>query len=174
MLKVRGNRIDQAEIEQARIGLADVVHVAVTTFERAEGVLSLDDAVDTHLPQYDFGPKLTVRSCLNHTSGLFNYTDDPLFLERVREELSPEQVVAFALEHPPVFEPGQGWSYSNTNYYLLALVAQKVTGENWAHLVRQRLLIPRDLPRTWMEPEGSHVGVRAQAVRIPAACSLRL
>ena len=41
MLKVRGNRIDQAEIEQARIGLADVVHVAVTTFERAEGVLSL-------------------------------------------------------------------------------------------------------------------------------------
>ena len=41
MLKVRGNRIDQAEIEQALIRLADVVHVAVITFERAEGVLSL-------------------------------------------------------------------------------------------------------------------------------------
>src|SRR5690606_27250652 len=64
---------------------------------------------------------------------------------------TPEQLVARAMAHPPDFQPGQGWSYSNTGYVLLDLVVQKVTGRPGHEEIDDRILRPLGLDQTrWM------------------------
>ncbi|WP_328816447.1 serine hydrolase domain-containing protein [Nonomuraea cypriaca] len=54
----------------------------------------------------------------------------------------PEELVRLALSKPARFEPGTGWSYSNTNYVLARLLIEKVTGRSLAEEMRQRILGP--------------------------------
>lgn len=105
-----------------------------------EGRLSLDDTVEHRLPGVvsgngNDGGGITVRQLLQHTSGLYDYTADlPVlttrdgYLDGRRTTWSPEQLVAVATKHAPNFEPGDGWSYSNTNYTLAGMIIEKITG----------------------------------------------
>nr|WP_240437104.1 serine hydrolase domain-containing protein [Streptomyces sporangiiformans] len=61
---------------------------------------------------------------------------------------TPEEIVALAMQHKPVFEPGQGRSYSNTGYAVLGLVIQKVTGRPWCEEVNDRIMRPLHLNHT--------------------------
>jgi D-alanyl-D-alanine carboxypeptidase len=90
---------------------------------------------------------------LNHTSGIYNYTDDPTFVPRVLADpyryWSPRELVALATAHAPVFAPGTGWSYSNTNYILIGLILEKVTGSSIQTLLNRRLIQPLHLQHTF-------------------------
>jgi len=136
----------------------------------AEGALGLDDPVDAWVSGFELGAGVTVRRLLNHTSGLFNPADDPASVGGdITQPIAPEDLVALALEHDRVFPPGTGWDYSNTNYVLLGLVLQAVTGQPAAAVLRERLLAPWALDDTYLEgaelpvgevgpPEGPAVG----------------
>ncbi|MBC3985759.1 beta-lactamase family protein [Streptomyces sp. AC536] len=128
----------------------------------AEGRLSLDDTVHTWLPgpvrnaHYD-GRRITLRQLLNHTSGIFNYNDDPGFLAKFTGQgflqhrydgATPRELVAIGLAQPPVFPPGEGWSYSDTNYILVGLVIEKVTGHDYEDEVENRIIKPLKLTST--------------------------
>ena len=109
-----------------------------------EGRLRLDDSVEQWLPGLvPDGDAINVRQLLNHTSGIFNYTDDPdLFNELIADPfrtVTPEQLVAVATAHPPLFEPGTSWSYSNTNYILTGLIIEAVTGRGVQTELQQRI-----------------------------------
>jgi len=130
----------------------------------AEGRLSLDDTVDHWLPGVvagngNDGSLITVRNLLQQTSGLFDYVTDPAVQERMSghfaenryDDTPPEQLVAIAMTHPPLFRPGQGrWAYSNTNYLLAAMIAQKASGQDWAQLVEHRIIAPLGLRHTYI------------------------
>ncbi|WP_326948706.1 beta-lactamase family protein [Amycolatopsis sp. NBC_01307] len=95
-----------------------------------EGKLGLDDPVAKYLPQIPGGDRITLRQLLDMTAGLFNFTEDD-YLNRTLDQRPPQvwtvdAVLATALAHPPYFAPGTGFHYSNTNYEVLGLVAQKV------------------------------------------------
>ncbi|AKU99075.1 D-alanyl-D-alanine carboxypeptidase [Labilithrix luteola] len=118
-----------------------------------EGKLSLEDSVDKWLPGVvsgngNDGAKITIRQLLQHTSGLFDYVMDSELqqayvedFERVCQDATPpEGLVAYGLKHAPLFEPGTRWAYSNTNYVLLEMAIQKITGRSWADEVRQRII----------------------------------
>jgi D-alanyl-D-alanine carboxypeptidase len=112
-----------------------------------EGALSLDDHVDRWLPAYPGGAELTVRQLLDHTSGLYDFfsnwnLDHALQADKQRF-WTPQDVLPYVL--PPVFVPGAGWAYSNTNYLLLGLIAEAATGTPYDHLLRDRLLGPLGL-----------------------------
>src|SRR5262245_50277019 len=100
-----------------------------------EGKLALSDTVERRLPGLvPNGDHITVRQLLNHTSGLYNYTDDPDLLRALTNLSSdrvfkPEELLAMATSHPPLFKPGARWSYSNTNYIVLGLIVEAVTGK---------------------------------------------
>ncbi|MDQ1022882.1 D-alanyl-D-alanine carboxypeptidase [Streptomyces umbrinus] len=108
-----------------------------------EGRLSLDDTVEHWLPGVvsgngNDGSAITVRQLLQHTSGLFDYTVDfPEFASTAGYQAdryttwTPERLVAIAMRHTPGFAPGDGWSYSNTNYILAGMIIQKATGHTW-------------------------------------------
>ena len=117
----------------------------------AERRLGLDDPVRRWLPGVVPGEdRITVRNLLQHTSGIFDYTTllpqiFPTIADVVRQRYrtwTPRELLALTADHPPLFEPGSSWSYSNTNYILLGLVVERVTGRGYADEIRRRILDP--------------------------------
>ena len=129
----------------------------------AEGRLSLDDTVDTWLPglvrgnDHD-GRRITIRQLLNHTSGIFDYLEDPGFQQTYMtadgfmkhrfDEAAPEELLAIAMKNRPYFEPGASFAYSNTNYLLAARVIEKATGNDYGDEIDRRIIAPLHLTST--------------------------
>jgi D-alanyl-D-alanine carboxypeptidase len=129
----------------------------------AEGRLGLDSPVAEHLPGLPLDERITLRMLLQHTSGLFDYTGeyypDGTFApgipatgtDRVESRLRayrPRELVELALAEPPRFAPGTGWSYSNTNYTLAALLIEQVGGGSYGEQMQRRILGPLRLRDT--------------------------
>ncbi|MEU5764493.1 serine hydrolase domain-containing protein [Streptomyces asoensis] len=147
--------------DRFRIASAGKTFVATVVLQLVgEGRLSLDDTVEHWLPgtvtgHGNDGSTITVRQLLQHTSGLFNYTADfPEVADKAGYQAdryttwTPEELVAIAMRHEPGFEPGTGWSYSNTNYILAGMIIKKVTGHDWTREVTQRVIRPLGLRDT--------------------------
>src|SRR5438445_4297375 len=134
--------------DRFRVGSITKTLVATVALQLvAERKLSLADTVERWLPGVvPNGKRITVRRLLNHTSGLFDYGGDRKFVpEAFRHPLkawAPRQIVAIATAHKPRFAPGAGWSYSDTNYYVLGLIVEAATGHSLASELRRRLVVP--------------------------------
>ena len=155
------DEIDLVPADRMRVGSITKTFTAATILQLSdEGALSLSDPIDTWVPNFSLGPEVTIERSLGHLTGLFNFTDDSGFLNRVAVPIAPADLVAFALQHPPAFTPpGQSWSYSNTNFVLLAMVIEAVTGDDYASVVRARFLDPLGLENTFIEGGESAPGL---------------
>jgi D-alanyl-D-alanine carboxypeptidase len=137
-----------------RIGSLTKSFVATVVLELvAEDLLALDDSIEQWLPGLvPNGSAITLRQLLNHTSGLYNYTDDPDWLAQIArnrlEVWTPQALVAVATSHRTTFGPGSRWSYSNTGYIVLGLVVEKATGMTLADELRMRIIEPLGLSGT--------------------------
>lgn len=146
-----------------RVGSITKTFVATVVLQlEAEGALDLDDTVEHWLPGvvrgngHD-GRKVTLRQLLNHTSGIAEMFGDPAararitgkgFLKHRYDDFTPQEAIDAAMRQRPTFEPGTGWSYSNTNYVLAGLVIEKVTGHPYGTEVERRVLRPLGLRDT--------------------------
>jgi D-alanyl-D-alanine carboxypeptidase len=133
-----------------------------------EGRLDLDARLGTLLPDTRIGAKVTVRQLLDHTSGLPDYflhgkIDKALFGD---PGLAWSSKDAFRYVGKPLFPAGKGWYYSNTNYRLLGLVAEKVGGQPLADQVRARFLGPLGLEHTWDQADEAPRGPLAHGYRV--------
>lgn len=127
----------------------------------SEGRLSLDDPVERWLPTLvPNGGSITIRQLLDHTSGLFDYNEDAAFVNALLSNPGrtwlPRELLAFAFSHPPLFAPGANWAYSNTNYVLLGLVIEAVTGSGVRQALADRVFNPLSLRATTF-PTGTSV-----------------
>ncbi|MGO1054923.1 serine hydrolase domain-containing protein [Crossiella sp. CA198] len=128
-----------------------------------EGRIGLDDPVTRYLPRFGLDQRITVRMVLQHTSGLFSHTgefrpdgtmDHPIPLEGRKfaanrfRTYTPDDLVRASLTRPPRFEPGADWSYSNTNYVVVGLLIEQVTGTPYATQVNRRIIEPLGLRAT--------------------------
>lgn len=133
-----------------RVGSVTKTFTAVVVLQLVgEGKLRLDEPVGKWVPGVP--DAINLRQLLNHTSGLYNYTDDlPADRHLLDRYLHRDPAEAFqtGLTKPRLFEPGTSWSYSNTNYIVLGLLIQAVTGNAYADEVRTRILQPLALERT--------------------------
>lgn len=159
-----GTEKPRSPYDRYRVGSITKTFVATVLLQlEAQGRLSLDDKVDKWLPGLVHGNghdggRITVRQLLNHTSGIFNYTDDETFVRTYflkdgffkhrYDHRTPRDLVAIAMSHKPDFAPGTSWNYSNTNYALAALVIEKVTGRPYGAEVRDRITAPLKLNAT--------------------------
>ncbi|GAB7184541.1 serine hydrolase domain-containing protein [Kitasatospora sp. Ki12] len=150
-----------------RAGSVTKVFTATTVLQLVgEGRIGLDDPVERHLPGLvPNGAKITVRQLLNHSSGLWDSTNEKggVFPEladaaAVRDWLdqggltrtiTPAQVVAASVAHAPNFPPGTGYGYSNVNYALLGMIIERVTGHGYAQEITARVLRPLRLDGTY-------------------------
>ncbi|MFI0715947.1 serine hydrolase domain-containing protein [Streptomyces inhibens] len=164
---LRGGR--QAEAgDRFRAGSVTKTFVATVVLQLVdEGRIGLDDPIGRHLPGLvpdgDDGTPVTVRQLLHHTSGIPNYTDvlrrghDPI--RRLQHShYTARELVGIALKEPRLFNPGQPgkWSYSNTNYVLLAMLIEKTTGRTLDYEIDRRIVRPLHLTGTTV-PTTSHL-----------------
>ncbi|UQI43150.1 beta-lactamase family protein [Streptomyces sp. HU2014] len=170
--------------DRFRVGSITKTVVATVVLQLvAEHRLGLDDPAAGHLPArtaallrgngengHERGPAsvgdtarnadksgITVRQLLDHTSGLFSYTDDRAFhrdffgtgfAAHRFESHDPGALVRTALAHPPYAPPGTRYRYSNTDYLLLGMVIRQVTGHSYATEARRRVIEPLRLTGT--------------------------
>ncbi|MER5863270.1 serine hydrolase domain-containing protein [Kitasatospora sp. NPDC002040] len=141
--------------EHFRIGSQSKTFTAATVLQLVdEGRVALDAGIDTYLPGtvtgngYD-GARITVRQLLQHTSGIAGY--DPLGSIALVEPDGTYKLTTLireGLKRAPVSAPGGGFTYSNTNYLILGLLIEKVTGQPVHQAVTQRIIEPLGLTHT--------------------------
>ena len=97
-----------------------------------DGDVELDASVLEYLPGLRVDPKVTIRMLLDHTSGLRDYFFHPA-IDRILTD-HPDRIwseaESFKYVGKPYFKPGRGWHYSNTNYLVLGMVAERVGGKS--------------------------------------------
>ena len=121
--------------DRFRVGSVTKTFVSAVVLQLvAERRLSLDEPV----PEAGGIP---LRRLLNHTSGIYNHSEDPrTFEDGLLKRWKPQELVAISREHPPYFAPGAGYHYSNTNYVILGLVVERVTGHSLERELERRVL----------------------------------
>jgi CubicO group peptidase (beta-lactamase class C family) len=128
------------------------------------GRLGLDDPIRRHLPE---GPprwdSITVRHLLTHTSGIPDYTDSVVDLHR---DYTEDELVRVAAALPPLFAPGERWSYSNTGYVLLGAIIRRVGGRFYGDLLRDRIFAPLGMRAARVISEADIVPHRSEGYRL--------
>jgi D-alanyl-D-alanine carboxypeptidase len=117
-----------------------------------DGKLKFSDPVSAYVPAVPNGENITVAQLLKMRSGLYGYTADPALSAAMDADRgkawTPQEVLDIAFRHPPQFAPDSSYEYSNTNYALLGLVAEKAGGRPLAEQFRDRLFRPVGLEQT--------------------------
>lgn len=132
-----------------------------------ENAVDLDEPIETYLPGLVKGGgidagQISVRQLLQHTSGLPEYIG--LLLDHeggLARYWSPRDTLDMALTQPAVFDPGSRWEYSNTNYLVLGLLIERVTGEPLDKQIDQRIIQPLGLTATLL-PHGGDRSIPGQ------------
>jgi D-alanyl-D-alanine carboxypeptidase len=157
-----------------------------------EGLLGLDDPISKWLAERPWFSRLpnndtiTLRQLLNHTSGIANHINEEEFREAFRAKwqaasnpFSPEELISFVLDRPPLFRAGEGWHYTDTGYLLVGLIIEKVTACPYYEEVTRRFLEPLHLtlttPSDRLELPGLVAGYVAEknALGLPSKTTLR-
>ncbi|OLF05567.1 hypothetical protein BLA60_35390 [Actinophytocola xinjiangensis] len=147
--------------DRVRVASNTKMFVSVVTLQLVgEGKIELDAPIERYLPGlvsgngYD-GNRITVRQLLQHTSGMDDYVAD-LMADPVgnNRPWAPEELVALGLSHPPLFEPGTDWAYSNTGYVVLGLLIEKITGNSTRDEIDDRIVKPHWLFQTELPRSG--------------------
>ena len=119
----------------------------------AEGMLSLDDRLEHFITGIPNGDEITLRQLLNMTAGIYSYVNDPVIaVDYERDPLLPfipEQAVDIVRAHGEAdFAPGTKTLYSDTNYILLGVIIEQVTGRSVAAEITDRITVPLGLTQT--------------------------
>lgn len=148
-----------------RVGSVTKQFTAAAVMKLVEqGKLSLDDTLAKLLPEFPATPKpVTLRQLLNHTSGIWSYTEDEKLMTRDASlELTPAELVATFKDHAVDFDPGTKWNYSNSGYYLLGEIIAKASGKTYSQFVQDELFTAQGLTRTRYESNREIIPNRAQ------------
>ena len=123
-----------------------------------EGKIKLDDRIEKYFgkePWFDKLPnsrQITVRQLMNHTSGLVRYEFKETFTKDLTANpmkvWTPEERLAYLFGETAKFEPGKGWDYSDTNYIVLGMIIEKVTGKKFFDESNRRIIKPLKLSDT--------------------------
>jgi D-alanyl-D-alanine carboxypeptidase len=142
---------------QGSVGKTYVAAVALKLVE--SGKLKLEEKVSAHLAHHSWFARIpnandvTVKMLMNHTSGIMRYE----FKEQFAVDLTkaptktwkPEELLQYILDEQPSFKAGEGWEYSDTNYILLGMILEKITGQPYYTRLQKEILTPFNLSNTF-------------------------
>src|SRR5215212_3153299 len=139
--------------DRVRIGSIAKTFAATVLLQLVEeGRLQLDDRLEQYLPGVPNGDRITIRQVLGMTAGIYSYTADATFqAEYDANPLMPfslQELLAILRRNPPDFPPGESVQYSDTNYYLLGLIIEQLTGQPVGEAIDQRIVQPLRLTST--------------------------
>ena len=140
-------------------GSAGKTFVAAVAMQMVqEGKLDLDQKVFDYLGEESWYPRLpnhqdlTIRMIMTHTGGLPRYVFKEEFTKQLNESpdkvWKPEELLAFVFDDPPAHPAGKGWSYSDTDYIVLGIILEKISGTDFYSELERRILQPFALKDT--------------------------
>lgn len=123
-----------------------------------EKKLGLSDRVSKFLGENPWFKKIpnhseiNIRHLMNHTSGIPEHVTEPRFAGAIIKTpdkiWQPEELLAFIMDKSPLFPPGEGWFYADTNYILVGMIIEKITGRTYYEALQRRILGPFNLKDT--------------------------
>ncbi len=157
----RAGQVPMTTDTRMRIASISKIFTAVVVMQLVEeGQLGLDDSLATWLPGLvPNADTITVRSLLQHTTGLYDYLEDRSYgslpYQQPDRMFAPVELVQYAAQFPLAFPPGSdgNWDYSSTNYVILGMLVETVTGNSLADEMRQRIFDPLGLNDTFFTPD---------------------
>jgi D-alanyl-D-alanine carboxypeptidase len=136
-----------------RIGSVSKTFTATVVLQLVDaGKLSLDDTLEPYVSGIPNGTEITIRQVLQMTAGIFDYSLDEQVVTAYDRDptvlITADDVIAIVERHGPDFAPGASLRYSDTNYFLLGLVIEKVTGMSAAEALQDSVFTPLGLTET--------------------------
>jgi CubicO group peptidase (beta-lactamase class C family) len=127
-----------------------------------EGKIDLNAPIARYLASAPGAWKdVLVRHLLTHTSGIPDYTDTLGWGQTIRQDRSPQDLLAPVMVKPLLFTPGTQWRYSNSNYFLLGLIIEKVSGTPWSDFLQRRIFVPLGMTSTHANDSSAIIPGRA-------------
>jgi len=141
-------RVPMDIADHVRVGSITKSFTATVILQLAlEGKLALDDQLAPYFPGFNTNGA-TIRQALQLTTGLADYTTVG-FLNALADNpqrvWSPEELLATVADQPPMFPAGTNWYYSNTNFVMLGMIAEQVTGKPLRELIADRVFAPLNM-----------------------------
>jgi len=116
--------------------------------------LSLNDPVSKYFSGVKFGDQITISLLLNMRSGIFNYNESPIVSAKlIRDPMTvftPHELLDIGLSNPPYAYPDTKYHYCNTNYIMLGIIAEQVTGKPLAKIFHDRLFVPVGMTQSYL------------------------
>jgi len=106
------------------------------------GKLSLDDPVSRFLPSLTRAKEVTIRQLLSHTSGFQDYWPQDYVPPLMLQPIAARTILELWARKPLDFDPGTKWQYSNTNYVIAGLIAEKASGMPLFQFLREKIFTP--------------------------------
>lgn len=115
-----------------------------------QGKLSLEGKITDYLTDYPkaAGDKITIHHLLTHTSGIPNYTNLPAYKTLNRNRYKPADFLKQFSDLPLEFKPGSAFAYSNSGYFLLGAIIEKVTGKTYERVLQENIFTPLQMNNT--------------------------
>lgn len=136
---------------------------ALVLLLQQDGKLNIDDPVSKYMPDAPkTWEKITLANLLGHTSGITNFTSIKEFGAWAASAHTPEEELKFFADKPLEFEPGSKFSYSNSNYEVLGVVIEKVSGKKYGDLLRDRIFDPLGMKDTGLDADDLVLPRRAE------------
>jgi len=135
------------------VGSISKIFTAVMFNQMTEkGWISGESKLAEFFPQIPNAEDISMYHLLSHRSGLYNFTSDSTFLYWKHRNRTKEELVGLISSYEPVFEPGSGMEYSNTNYLLLGYIMEQISGKDLSELVNEFIAQPLGLTSTFASP----------------------
>ncbi len=134
-----------------RIGSVTKQFTSTAILKLAEqGKLNLQDDITKYLPSYPTqGKKITIEHLLTHTSGIKSYTSLEEVMAKREQEISIENMINTFKDKPFDFNPGDGYLYNNSGYFLLGAIVEKVSGISWGEYLKKNFFVPLKMTNTF-------------------------
>jgi CubicO group peptidase (beta-lactamase class C family) len=110
-----------------------------------QGKLSLDDKVSKFIPGLTRGNEVTIRQLLSHTSGYQDFWPQDYVMPMILQPVTAQQIMDMWAKKPLDFDPGDKWQYSNTNFVIAGVIAEKASGVPLMEFLRQHVFTPLDM-----------------------------
>jgi len=153
------NKLKSSAETRYRIGSITKSFMAVIIMQMIEeDKLNLNSKLSEYYPEFQNSDKITIEHLLRHRSGLFNFTNDPSYLDYMEIAQSQESLLKKMITNDNTFEPGEKMEYSNTGYVLLSFIAEKLDQKSFDKILADRITTPQNLKDTYY---GGKIGSQA-------------
>lgn len=122
-----------------------------------KGLLSTNDLVSTYIPDYPSGGTITIHHLLSHTSGITNVNNLPEYAAASYEHQTPESLISLFKNKPLEFQPGEKYQYSNSNYNLLALIIENISGKKYGAFLAENIFVPLKMISTFHDDDATQI-----------------